>query len=94
LKELGVEKANLITAEILELRQIPLRSFVSFAVNQFFWRSLPSYAALCRSPAKNCRGKIVLWLRPTGGKQHEAAFLTFYRPDFQRRLCPAKLTSS
>jgi hypothetical protein len=88
------QKANLLTAEVLELRQIPWCSFVSFVVNQFSGGDLPPYAALCRSRAKNRHGKIVRWLRPNGGQQHEAASLIFCRPDFQRGLCPAKLTSS
>jgi hypothetical protein len=69
------EKANLIGAEILELQQIPLCSFVSFVVQQSFWRRLPSYAALCRWLGKNCRGKIVSWLRPTEGNIMKRFFL-------------------
>jgi hypothetical protein len=87
-------KANLITAEILKLRQIPLSSFVSFVINRFSGGDLPSYAALCRWLEKNCHDKIAPWLRPNGGQQHEADSLTFYRPDFQHGLCPAELTAT
>jgi hypothetical protein len=57
LKKLGREKANLITAEVLELREPLSCFFVSFVVKSFC-RLQPSYAALCRWLEKNCHGKI------------------------------------